>query len=99
MTTSKTRVFRPSIQERIQHLANLAQYPRPIQETLAAYPETVAPFEPLTPGSGGGSVVEEEGEACQRYLSGSWCSRYRGGRSQGIVHVGPENRQGEGVEL
>ena len=45
------------------------------------------------------SVVEEEGEACQRYLSGSWCSRYRGGRSQGIVHVGPENRQAEELEL
>ncbi len=27
----------------------------------------VSPFEPLTPGSGGGVFVGEEGEACQGY--------------------------------
>jgi hypothetical protein len=56
----------------------------------------VAPFESLTPGSGGGSVVGEEGEACQRHLSG-YGVLYAAGSFE-IVLIKPETGE-EGGKL
>ena len=49
----------------------------------------------MTSGSGGGSVVGEEGEACQRPSVRLWCSRMPRVRFQGIVRVRPETRGAE----